>query len=96
MRWNIFLYNKLVNRVPGIKERYQIYRDKKTGIQRAFAWGYLINLNIKYYIFKQNKLNTTTDIEHDRNIELPESPESVNCQNCSVEELAEKLKKALQ
>lgn len=94
MRWNIFLYNKLVNRVPGIKERYQIYRDKKTGIQRAFAWGYLINLNIKYYIFKQNKLNTTTDLEHDRNIELPECPESVNCQSCSVEELAEKLKKA--
>lgn len=94
MRWNIFLYNKLVNRVPGIKERYHTYRDQKTGIQRAAAWGYLVNLNIRYYLFRQTWLNISTDFEHDRNIELPEIPESVNCQSCSPEELAEKLRNA--
>ena len=94
MRWNIFLYNKLVNRVPGIKERYHTYRDSRTGIQRLSAWGYLLDLNFRYYILKQTKLNTSTDLEHDRNIKLPDDPESVKCQSCSPEELAEKLKNA--
>ena len=94
MRWNIFLYNKLVNRVPGIKERYHTYRDSRTGVQRLSAWGYLLDLNFRYYILKQTKLNTSTDLEHDRNIKLPDDPESVNCQSCSLEELAEKLKNA--
>ena len=92
MRWNIFLYNKLVNRVPGIKERYHTYRDSRTGIQRLSAWGYLLDLNFRYYILKQTKLNTSTDLEHDRNIKLPDDPESVKSQSCSPEELAEKLK----
>ena len=50
------VYELLVNRVPGIKERYHKKRDN--GGSRLIAWLCLIGLNISYYIFRNKKLKT--------------------------------------
>lgn len=44
------IYNLLVNRVPGIREKYSRYRNSNKS--RAIAWLYLIYLNFAYYILK--------------------------------------------
>ena len=76
MKWNIFLYNALVNRVPGIQERYKRYRGEKKGIQRAYAWIYLIKLNAEYYIMHNESLQVTIESQFDEHIILPACAES--------------------
>lgn len=76
MKWNIFLYNALVNRIPGIQERYKKYRGEKKGFQRACAWFYLIKLNVDYYILHNKNLQVTIDAQFDESIILPSCAES--------------------
>lgn len=76
MKWNIFLYNALVNRVPGIQGRYKKYRGEKKGVQRVCAWIYLIKLNVDYYIMRDEKLQVTEDTQFDDSIILPSCAES--------------------
>lgn len=47
----IKLYNILVNRQSGIRERYHRMHDGTTGIRRLASWLYLLWLNLCYYIF---------------------------------------------
>ena len=47
----IELYNALVNRVPGIKSRYQTLRKKVSGAGRIRCWAALLWWNASYYIF---------------------------------------------
>lgn len=49
-------YNTFVNRVPGIRERYKRKRNHSGGVSRASAWLYLCWLNIRYYVFRDKKL----------------------------------------
>lgn len=46
-----FIYNKLVNKQPGIQSRYNKIHDGSTGIIKVFSWFYLLWLNIAYYFF---------------------------------------------
>lgn len=48
------IYSVLVNRIPGIRDRYKQKREQVHGFSRIFIWTYLLYLNIAYYIF-QNK-----------------------------------------
>lgn len=49
------LYHLLVNRVPGIKERY-LQKSKTTKrSERIGLWAYLAFMNIDYYVFRQKK-----------------------------------------
>ena len=50
------IYNILVNRVPGIQERYRKKRSRVKGIRRGGVWLYLFGLNISYYVFRNRKL----------------------------------------
>lgn len=51
------LYIILVNRVPGIRERYRKKRGQAKGVfGRGAAWLYLLCLNISYYILRNHKL----------------------------------------
>lgn len=49
------LYNALVNKVPGIRERYQSLRKKTSGTGRAKCWMALIWWNISYHILRRRK-----------------------------------------
>lgn len=50
------LYNVLVNRVPGIREKYKKWRMRRTGAGRFVVWLYLLYLNIAYHIFRIRKI----------------------------------------
>lgn len=50
------VYGVLVNRVPGIRERYKRMRCHGKGRTRSIAWLYLLWLNTAYYIFRYRKL----------------------------------------
>mgnify|MGYP002592227046 CR=1 FL=1 len=52
-------YDKLVNQVPGIQQRYKKKRSSVEGIQRIEAWSYLIGLNILYHVFHYKKIGKT-------------------------------------
>lgn len=52
------IYNFLVNRYPGIRERYHQYRDKTTGAGRYFSWLYLLWLNFCFYVLRIRSLGT--------------------------------------
>lgn len=53
------LYNTMVNRVPGIKEKYRKKRSRVKGIGRIGIWFYLLGLNLSYYIFRNKSLAYT-------------------------------------
>lgn len=46
------LYNILVNRHGGIKERYHQFHDGTCGIKKYLSWLYLLWLNFGYYILQ--------------------------------------------
>lgn len=47
------LYNALVNKVPGIREKYQTIRKRTSGMGRVKCWLSLIWWNISYHIFRR-------------------------------------------
>lgn len=47
------LYNALVNKVPGIRERYQDIRKKTSAKGRTKCWVALIWWNVSYYILRR-------------------------------------------
>ncbi len=49
------LYNALVNKVPGIREKYQTMRKRTSGMGRAKCWLSLIWWNISYHIFRRQR-----------------------------------------
>ncbi len=48
----IKLYNLLVNRHSGIKERYHQFHDSAYGIKKYISWLYLLWLNFCYYVLQ--------------------------------------------
>lgn len=50
------IYCVLVNKVPGIRERYKKRREQVRGFTRAYAWLYLIGINIAYHVFRYRKI----------------------------------------
>ncbi len=67
---NLRLYMLLVNKVPGIQERYHKYRDRVQGASRMKAWGYLMKLNLQYYVLHQNYLKEPLFINIDKEKKL--------------------------
>lgn len=55
MNIRIRLYTMLVNRVPDIRERYRQKRGQVHGPGRIAVWGYLIWLNLSYYVCRRRK-----------------------------------------
>lgn len=70
MSLNLRMYHALVNKVPGIQERYHKYRDHLQGAQRAKAWGYLISLNLQYYLFHNKSLEEPVWLHTDEKKQL--------------------------
>ena len=58
MKVRIRLYGFLVNRIPGIGERYRKKREGVQGLGRAGAWMYLLWLNFAYYVLRNKELKS--------------------------------------
>lgn len=58
MNLKLTTYNLLVNRIPGIQQRYKKKRNHAHGIRRVGVWFYLLGLNISYYVFRNRKLGS--------------------------------------
>lgn len=52
----IKIYAWMVNRAPGIRERYQKKRGQAHGAGRLLAWGYLLWLNFSYYALRRRSV----------------------------------------
>lgn len=50
------LYNTLVNKVPGIRSRYQHLRKKVSGAGRIKCWLALFGWNFSYYVLRRRKI----------------------------------------
>lgn len=86
------LYHLLVNRVPGIRERYTKKRGQAAGIGKILVWFYLIGLNVAYYVFRRRSLEMTERYPYYEKKELyaKGSESSLSCKR-KPEELAEEL-----
>lgn len=91
MRARIKLYNAVVNRVPGIKERYQVVRDKNQGAKKIFAWGYLFHLSVQYYLFRNRHVGESRISSSDNGKMIPDIPESSIIRRDTPQQLADKL-----
>lgn len=92
MGLRIKIYSFLVNLVPGIRSRYQNYRQTHDGIHRLFGWLYLLILNFRYHILRDKSLARPAPSHNaDANIRLPENSESGTCKIDPPEQLAQRL-----
>ncbi|MBR4776283.1 MAG: hypothetical protein IK007_01575 [Lachnospiraceae bacterium] len=57
-------YTFLVNRQPGIAERYHKFHDGSTGVKRLLSWAYLLWLNFAYYCLFCRFLGKKKGIEY--------------------------------
>ncbi|MBE6010836.1 MAG: hypothetical protein E7236_09325 [Lachnospiraceae bacterium] len=89
------IYNALVNRHSGIRERYHAYHDDAAGGKKVSSWLYLLSLNIRYYVFRQKGLDQSMAVPFYEEKEIPcETSESalaagkIGTVDAWVEELA--------
>lgn len=92
MNLKLTTYNLLVNRIPGIQQRYKKKRNHVHGIGRVGAWIYLLGLNVSYYIFHNQKLQSVEKYPYYEEKELyTEASESSISKLEEPEIFAEKL-----
>ena len=87
----MILYNTFVNRVPGIRERYQQSRNKNSGKRKIFSWLYLLRLNVEYHVLGHKVVGESMVLNPDKGKIVLEEAESLKTSGLSPEELAEKL-----
>lgn len=86
------LYMTLVNRIPGIQTRYRKYREHVRGAGRIKAWGYLMKLNLQYYVLRQHDLKDPLFLNPDKEKKLyMDGSESSQSFRESPKKLAETL-----
>lgn len=92
MNMNLKMYNICVNRIPGIRERYQQYRNSHPREKKILAWIYLMWLNVQYYILRNKKLKESTALYPDEGKKIIIGSESKRSVLQQPEALAEQLK----
>lgn len=92
----IKIYNFLVNRHLGIKQRYHTFHDKARGVKKALSWIYLLWLNFAFYVLCCRFLGRVSQLEPYENKKLiinkSESNQYRQEFGISVDELVSKLK----
>lgn len=83
------VYDSLVNRVPGIRDRYQQFRKKHP--KKILAWSYLFFLNVQYYILRKKSIADDESLFPDKGKEILSVSESSTTLLEKPELLAEKL-----
>ena len=91
------IYNLLVNKVPGIKQRYHRLHDGSSGAMKVLSWGYLLLLNLGYHILFLKFLGKTKQIQFYEKKVVPtrisESAQNAKSKgHLSVDEFIDKLK----
>ncbi|WP_026657556.1 HAD family hydrolase [Butyrivibrio sp. AC2005] len=91
------IYNFLVNKVPGIKQRYHRFHDGSSGVMKLMSWGYLLLLNLGYHIFFLKFLGKTKQIQfYEKKVvptKISESAQNAKSKGyLSVDEFVDKLK----
>lgn len=87
MDWKLQLYQKLVNQVPGIREKYQIFRERN--VNRLAAWGYLLCLNFGFHVLCQKKVGQAQCLRTDQKVRLrTDQSESAQSKRQSPDEFA--------
>ncbi len=88
----MYIYNVLVNRHSGIKSRYHKLHDGASGIRRLLSYGYLLWLNLCYYLFFCHFLgeDAPAAIYEEKRLRT-DAAESVLENQASAEEMAEEL-----
>ena len=56
------IYHFLVNRKPGIRQRYHRFHDGTAGVKKVVSWVYLLGLNFCYYVLFCRFLGEQTEI----------------------------------
>lgn len=87
------LYDLLVNRSPGICQRYHKAHDYKSGVRKLLSWGYLLWLNFACHVLQLRFLGRAKEMELYEKKRLPvgkaESEETYRKAESFVEELTE-------
>lgn len=88
------IYNVLVNRKPGIRERYHLFHDNATGIRKHVSYLYLLWLNFAVYVLRIRSLGQKRELQIYEKKKLPtdisESQQACN-ETKSVKSYIEKL-----
>ena len=86
------MYHVLVNRIPGIQEKYKKKRSLINGAGKYLVWLYLFWLNISYYVFRNKKLaQSEKHPYYEEKILYSEDSESALSKRESPEKFASKL-----
>ena len=85
------LYNALVNKVPGIRERYQTMRKKTSGTGRIKCWLSLIWWNFSYHILRRQR-----NFEQDQMLEKKRWDASKSESESEMMETPEKMAERLE
>lgn len=88
------LYNSLVNKQPGISQRYHKAHDKAKGLKKPLSWLYLLGLNFAFYVLQFKWLGRKKELEtyEQKKLNLF-CPESQLFRRKPSSEMAEKLMK---
>lgn len=86
------IYDILVNRHEGIRVRYHISHDGKTGAAKVASWFYLLWLNLRYYVLFNRSLNRDPGQEIQmKKFSLERSESEISCKEVgSVEDWIKK------
>lgn len=88
------IYNNLVNKHIGIRQRYHAIHDNSTGIVKVLSWIYLLWLNFAFYFLFQKWLAKGRALEAYESKRLnTKTSESIECPLGSPKQLLEKLMK---
>ena len=71
MKLRLFIYELLVNRKPGIAERYHRIHDGSRGAKKVLSWVCLVLINLAYYLFFCRFLGERTGTEACEKVKLP-------------------------
>ena len=88
------IYDILVNRHSGIKDRYHQFHDGAYGMKKYLSWIYLLWLNFCYYVLQLRFLGVKKEavLYEEKKLELRQSESQVAMQDgMSVGSFVEKL-----
>ena len=94
IRMRLVIYNALVNRVPGIRDRYHNLHDGASAFVKIISWLYLLWLNFAYYVlfYKAIGKDMSDSIYENKKL-LVDSSESAKAFSGDVQEIVNELMK---
>lgn len=90
------IYQALVNKIPGIKQRYHSYHDGATGVKKLISWLYLIWINLGYHVLHIDSLGSIqAEYYEEKSVPVRISESALNAEDnkhLSIDAVVEALK----